>query len=117
MTDEPPRRRPPTECACGQSKWRGAKQCIRCYRSIRRAWKLPLAYLTPEEQRYRRMKHRANYAKRRPSPLWQAAVRAEKALARGFLRRMEVAELYHRWQEWKTAERLLWLAHTAEEGA
>jgi hypothetical protein len=67
-----------------------------------------MPYLTPEEQRYRRAKHRANRAKYRPSPVWRDMVRAEKALARGFRYTMEVPELYARWQDWKTAERLVW---------
>ena len=100
-------------CACGRPKDKAARHCLQCYRTTRRAWTLPIAYLTPEERRIRRLKWRIDNAKYRPSPAWRDAVRAEKALARGFRLHMEVSELYDRWAEWKTLQRLHWL----QEGA
>lgn len=103
-------------CACGRRKDSKARHCLHCYRETRRAWKLPMPYLTAEEQRYRRAKQRANYEKYRPSPAWAEMVRHEKALARGFRCGMELAELYARWMDWKTAERLHWLQDDHTEG-
>ena len=75
-----------------------------------------MPYLTAEERRYRRAKKRAHYEKHRPSPAWAEMVRHEKALARGFRCGMELAELYARWMDWKTAERLHWLQDDHTEG-
>ena len=98
---------------------------------------VPVSALTPEELRYRRAWARAKYAaykarrdarpsraaKRRQFLLdrrlakiegrtsreWRAAMRAYQRLESGFRHEVTLANLYGRWQDWKTAERLLWL--------
>lgn len=104
----------------------------------------PVSELTPEELRYRRAWGRAKYAaykarrdatptrqqrkqqlllerrlarvESRTSKEWRAAVKAKQRLESGFRHEVSLHRLYERWQDWQTAERLLYLK-SVREGA
>ena len=104
----------------------------------------PVAELTPEERRYRRAWARATQAaykarldatpirqqrkqqlllerrlarvESRTSKEWRAAVKAKQRLESGFRHEVSLHRLYERWQDWQTAERLLYL-NSVREGA
>lgn len=103
----------------------------------------PVAELTPEELRCRRAWARATQAaykarldatpirqqrkqqllierrlarvEGRASKEWWAAARAKQRLESGFRHEVPLHRLYERWQEWQTAERLLYLKSVREE--
>ena len=90
---------------------------------IRSTYYVPIARLSPDDRVLRRkylrtMKElRALRGAPSTSREWRAARRAELLLASAFRHWQPVEALYRRWQEWKTAERLLYLKGLAKEVA
>lgn len=81
-----------------------------------------VADLAPDERELRRKYKRIMNLLQRErgarwtSKEWRDARRAERVLSSAFLHHQPVEELYRRWQDWQTAERLLYLK-SVREGA
>lgn len=88
-----------------QQKWRDAQRAKgAAERAERRAQR------EAERARHRAQRQREQMVRSLPvSREWRAVGRAELLLHSAFLNGLPVEETYRRWQDLKTAERLLWL--------